>query len=136
MAEQYSQYAAIWAKNMYSSACLITGDTVCSEKLVLETLLQGRSMWSATENVHTVRVALYKRLIRRCLFIPANYTGNPIAVNSALKGLGRLRRAVVVLNCFVGFSQTDAASILGIPQALYAILLKKSIHQPMRLQEL
>ncbi len=134
MAEQYSQYAVIWAKKMYSSACLITGDMACSEKLVLETLLHGKALWRATENVHTVRVALYKRLIRRCLFIPTKYTGNPIIVNSALKGLGRLRRAVIVLNCFVGFSQTDAASILGIPQTLYAILLKKSLNRLMRLQ--
>lgn len=134
MEGQYSEYAAIWAKKMYGSVCLITGDTVCSEKLVLDTLLQGKSLWPSSENAHTVQIALYKRLIRRCLLIPAKHDGNTIAACSALKGLGRFRRTAVVLSCFVGFNQADAASTLGIPQAWYAILLKKSLNQLMRLQ--
>lgn len=136
MEGQYSEYAAIWARKMYGSVCLITGDTVCSEKLVLETLLQGRSLWLSTEDIHTVQVALYKRLIRRCFLIPAKHGGHSIAACFVLKGLGRFRRTAVVLSCFVGFNQADAAFILGIPRALYAILLKKSLNQLMRLQEL
>jgi len=130
---QYSEKAALWAEKLYRSAYLITGDAACAEKLVLNTLLQGKSLWMAAENEHVFQIALYKRLVRGCLFTCAKYSGEQFSICPELGRFGKLRRTAIVLSCFAGFDETDVSQILGIPAILYTALLKKSIHKLTRL---
>lgn len=127
MGEQYAKSAALLAKGLFRSACLITGDAPGAERLVLDALRQEEAARPVCD-AQALKIALYTRLVRNCLCAAKS----PIMQSDAvlkLEALGARERAAVVLSCFSNFDEASAAKILGVPRPVYAWLLKKSVHK-------
>ncbi len=129
MGKQNAQSTAALAEKLFRSACLITGDALSAEQLVLDTLRKECLMTPAFVSPHTHEMTLYRRLVRGCLFAAASASVGQSPLGSELKSLSRLKRAVVVLSGFSGFDEAAAARILGMPPFCYAWLLKKATHE-------
>ena len=116
MGGQNTENAVDLAERLFSSACLITGDAHCAERLALDTLRKESVTQPAWANAHALVIGLYRRLVRCCLFTASNYSAGQSPIALELKALGKLSRTAVVLRYFLGFNQATAAKILGMPQ--------------------